>query len=156
MKVDISLPDASREKIADSLSHLLADTFSLYLTTHYFHWNVKGMRFRPMHQMLEEQYNEIWNALDEIAERIRELGFEAPGSLSVYSKMSTLPEARSSMNNAEMLEFLVKGHGQVIERIRGIYPLTGEVNDGATGSLLDDRCSAHEKMAWMLRSMLEE
>ncbi|MGL6297378.1 MAG: Dps family protein, partial [Plesiomonas sp.] len=97
MKVDISLPDASREKIADSLSHLLADTFSLYLTTHYFHWNVKGMRFRPMHQMLEEQYNEIWNALDEIAERIRELGFEAPGSLSVYSKMSTLPEARSGM-----------------------------------------------------------
>ncbi|MBO1107860.1 DNA starvation/stationary phase protection protein [Plesiomonas shigelloides] len=156
MKVDISLPDASREKIADSLSHLLADTFSLYLTTHYFHWNVKGMRFRPMHQMLEEQYNEIWNALDEIAERIRELGFEAPGSLSVYSKMSTLPEARSGMNNAEMLEFLVKGHGQVIERIRGIYPLTGAVNDGATGSLLDDRCSAHEKMAWMLRSMLEE
>lgn len=156
MKVDISLPDASREKIADSLSHLLADTFSLYLTTHYFHWNVKGMRFRPMHQMLEEQYNEIWNALDEIAERIRELGFEAPGSLSVYSKMSTLPEPRSGMNNAEMLEFLVKGHGQVIERIRGIYPLTSEVNDGATGSLLDDRCSAHEKMAWMLRSMLEE
>ncbi|MGL4983964.1 MAG: Dps family protein [Plesiomonas sp.] len=156
MKVDISIPDASRKQIADSLAHLLAESFSLYLSTHYFHWNVKGMRFLPIHQMFEQQYTGIWNSLDDIAERIRELGFEAPGSFSAYQEMSRLPEPQSNLSNNEMITFLLQGHATVIERIRGIYPLTGDVMDGATASLLDDRCTAHEKMAWMLRSYLEE
>jgi starvation-inducible DNA-binding protein len=153
--IDIGIPEAERQKIADGLSRLLADTFTLYLTTHNFHWNVKGPMFQTLHLMFEEQYNELWLALDAIAERIRALGFPAPGTYAQYSKLSSLKETEGVPEAKEMIRILVSGQEAVARTARKIFPVVDKSSDEPTADLLTQRMQVHEKTAWMLRSLLE-
>ena len=155
--IDIGISDKDRAAIAKGLNGLLADTFTLYLTTHNFHWNVTGPMFNTLHVMFMDQYTELWNAVDPIAERIRALGFAASGSFADYSKLSTLPDAPSTPPKArEMIRTLVAGHEAVARTARALYPLVGDASDEPTADLLTQRLDVHEKAAWMLRSLLEE
>ena len=153
--IDIGIPEKARRKIADGLSRLLADTFTLYLTTHNFHWNVKGPMFQTLHLMFEQQYNELWLALDAIAERIRALGFPAPGTYSQYAKLSSIPETQGVPEAREMVRILVRGQEAVARTARKIFPVVDKSNDEPTADLLTQRMQVHEKTAWMLRSLLE-
>jgi starvation-inducible DNA-binding protein len=153
--IDIGIPEGERQKIADGLSRLLADTFTLYLTTHNFHWNVKGPMFQTLHLMFEAQYNELWLALDAIAERIRALGFPAPGTYAQYSKLSSIKETEGVPEAKEMIRILVSGQEAVARTARKIFPVVDKSSDEPTADLLTQRMQVHEKTAWMLRSLLE-
>ncbi len=154
--IDIGIGERDRAKIADGLSRLLADNFSLYLKTHNFHWNVKGPMFQTLHVMFEAQYNELWLALDAIAERIRALGFAAPGTPSEYAKLSSIAETPGVPDAKEMVRILVQGHEAVARTARKIFPAVDQASDEPTADLLTQRMQVHEKTAWMLRSLLED
>ncbi len=153
--IDIGIAEPERRKIAAGLSRLLADTFTLYLTTHNFHWNVKGPMFQTLHLMFEQQYNELWLALDAIAERIRALGFPAPGTYAEYAKLSSIKETSGVPEAKEMIRILVAGHEAVARTARKIFPVVDKSADEPTADLLTQRMQVHEKTAWMLRSLLE-
>lgn|SRR5690625_2480026 len=155
--VNIGIDADSREAIAKGLSRLLADTYTLYLTTHNFHWNVTGPMFTTLHIMFEEQYTEMWNAVDEIAERIRALGHQAPGSYQAFSELATLPDVPSPAPKAmEMIRILQQGHEAVARLAQEIMPTASEADDEPTADLLTTRMTVHQQTAWMLRSMLAE
>ena len=156
-KIDIGINDKDREAIASGLSKLLADTYTLYLTTHNFHWNVTGPMFSTLHTMFMTQYTELWNAVDPIAERIRALGHFAPGSYQQFSKLTSLPDVAATPPKATgMIEILVKGHEAVARTARATFALASEADDQPTADLLTQRLDIHEKTSWMLRSLLEE
>jgi starvation-inducible DNA-binding protein len=152
--INIGISDKDRGRIADGLAHLLADTYTLYLTTHGFHWNVTGPMFNTLHLMFETQYNELALAVDSIAERIRALGVHAPGSYKEFAKLSSIPEADGVPGAEDMIRQLVEGQEAVVRTARGIFPATEAANDEPTADLLTQRMQTHEKTAWMLRSML--
>ncbi|HLO88971.1 MAG TPA: Dps family protein [Nostocaceae cyanobacterium] len=156
LAVNIGIDDQSRAKIAAGLSRLLADTYSLYLKTHNFHWNVTGPMFQTLHLMFETQYTELALAVDLIAERIRALGYPAPGTYSEYAQLSSIPETPGVPKAKEMIRLLVEGQEAVVRTARSIFPLVEEVNDEPTADLLTQRMQVHEKTAWMLRSLLED
>ncbi|MFZ5520384.1 MAG: Dps family protein [Pseudomonadota bacterium] len=154
--INIGISAKDRAAIAQGLNALLADTFTLYLTTHNFHWNVTGPMFNTLHTMFMEQYTELWNAVDPIAERIRALGFPASGSFADYTKLSSLPDAPTEPPKAlEMIRILVAGHEAVARTARDLFPLVDQASDEPTADLLTQRLDVHEKAAWMLRSLLE-
>ncbi|OKH46734.1 DNA starvation/stationary phase protection protein [Calothrix sp. HK-06] len=154
--VNIGIDDTKRANIAEGLSRLLADTYSLYLKTHNFHWNVTGPMFQTLHLMFETQYTELALAVDLIAERIRALGFPAPGTYSDYARLSSIAETPGVPKAKEMIRLLVEGQEAVVRTARSIFPAVEEVNDEPTADLLTQRMQVHEKTAWMLRSLLEE
>jgi starvation-inducible DNA-binding protein len=152
--IDIGIAPGARKQIAGGLSELLADTFSLYLKTHSFHWNVEGPMFNTLHQMFMEQYTELWNALDAIAERIRSLGFPAPGTFTEFAKLASVEETRGTPEAMEMVRLLMKGHEAVARTARKVFPAADDAGDESTADLLTQRLQVHEKTAWMLRSLL--
>ena len=154
-KIDIGIMDKDRKDIADGLSRLLADTYTLYLKTHNFHWNVTGPMFQTLHLMFETQYNELALAVDLVAERIRALGYPAPGTYAEYAALSSIEETSGVPKAETMIELLVKGQESVVRTARSIFPLVEKVNDQPTADLLTQRMQVHEKTAWMLRSLLE-
>ncbi|WP_396133703.1 Dps family protein [Chamaesiphon sp. OTE_75_metabat_556] len=156
MQVDIGIDADIRKEIADGLSRLLADTYTLYLKTHYFHWNVTGPMFQTLHLMFETQYTELALAVDLIAERIRALGFPAPGSYTEYAKLSSIPETTSVPKATEMIKLLVEGQEAVCRTARSIYAIADKASDEPTADLLTQRLQLHEKTAWMLRSLLDQ
>jgi starvation-inducible DNA-binding protein len=155
MAIDIGISEEDRKSIVDGLSRLLSDTYVLYLKTHNFHWNVTGPMFRTLHLMFEEQYTELALAVDSIAERIRALGFPAPGAYSIYARLSSIKEEEGVPSAEEMIKQLVAGQEAVTRTARGIFPLLDKVSDEPTADLLTQRMQVHEKTAWMLRSLLE-
>ncbi|NDU85073.1 MAG: DNA starvation/stationary phase protection protein [Ferrovum sp.] len=153
--LEIGISEQDRQDICEGLSHLLADTYTLYLTTHNFHWNVTGPQFNTLHTMFMTQYTELWNAVDPIAERIRALGFPAPGSYAAFKKLGSLPDAPDEPPRAEeMVARLVRGHEQVAAKAREVFRLTDAANDQPSADLLTQRMDIHEKTAWMLRALL--
>lgn len=155
--VNIGISDKDRAAIADGLGKLLADTYTLYLTTHNFHWNVTGPMFNTLHTMFMEQYTELWNAVDPIAERIRSLGHPAPGSYAQFASLSSLPDVPTTPPKAlEMVRILVDGHEAVARTARQVFPLADKAADEPTADLLTQRLTVHEMAAWMLRSLLED
>jgi starvation-inducible DNA-binding protein len=156
-RINIGISAEDRKALADGLSRLLADTYTLYLTTHNFHWNVTGPMFNTLHQMFMAQYTELWNAVDPIAERIRSLGHWAPGSYRQFAALTSIPEAPAMTPKAlAMVRILVEGHEAVARTARGIFPLAHEAHDESTADLLTQRLAIHEQTAWMLRALLEE
>lgn len=155
MKIDIGIPEKERLETAKALSHLLADSYTLYLKTHNFHWNVTGPMFRTLHVMFEEQYTELWTAVDLIAERIRALGSYAPGSYKQFSDLTKIEEETSVPPAIDMIRKLVQGHETVAKTARSIFPIAEKGGDEASLDLLTQRIQLHEKTAWMLRSLLE-
>ncbi len=153
--IDIGIDEQDRAQIAQGLSRLLADTYTLYLKTHNFHWNVKGPMFQTLHLMFETQYNELALAVDLIAERIRALGFAAPGTYAAYAKLSSIPETEGVPEAGQMIRLLVQGQEAIVRTARGIFPLVDKAADEPTADLLTQRMQVHEKTAWMLRSLLE-
>jgi starvation-inducible DNA-binding protein len=156
MQIDIGIPNEHREKIAGGLSKLLADSYTLYLKTHNYHWNVKGPMFQTLHLMFETHYTELATAVDVIAERIRSLGAKAPGSYQEFAKLSSVREETDWPTAHEMIRNLVTAHETVIKTARSIFPTAEAGSDEATVDLLTQRIQLHEKTAWMLRSLLEE
>ncbi len=154
MQINIGIDEQSRREIADGLSRLLADTYTLYLKTHNFHWNVTGPMFQTLHLMFETQYTELATAVDLIAERIRALGFRAPGSYAEFGKLSSIAEASGEPTAEEMIRQLVEGQEAVVRTARAVLPKVDEVSDEPTADLLTQRMQVHEKTAWMLRSLL--
>lgn len=154
MDIDIGIDTATREKIGNGLSKLLADTYTLYLKTHNFHWNVTGPMFNTLHLMFETQYNELALAVDAIAERIRALGIPAPGSYKQFQSLTVLKEADGVPSAEEMIAQLVKDHEAVCRTARSVFPAADDAADEPTADLLTQRMQIHEKTAWMLRSML--
>ncbi|HBB32024.1 MAG TPA: DNA starvation/stationary phase protection protein [Cyanobacteria bacterium UBA8803] len=152
--VNIGISESDREEIAKGLSRLLADTYTLYLKTHYFHWNVTGPLFNSLHLMFEQQYTELALAVDAIAERIRTLGYPAPGSYSEYAELTSIAETRGVPEAEEMVRLLVEGNEAVVRTARSIFPSAERASDESTVDLLTERMSIHEKTAWMLRSNL--
>ena len=156
MKIDIGITEQDRSAIAQGLSHLLADTYTLYLTTHNFHWNVTGPMFNSLHNMFMLQYTELWNAVDPVAERIRSLGHAAPGSYAQFGQLTSLPDAPATPPKAmEMIAILAQGHEAVARTARGLYPAVEKAHDEPTADLLTQRIGVHEQAAWMLRALLE-
>ena len=157
LQVNIGIGEKDRASIANGLNKLLADTYTLYLTTHNFHWNVTGPMFNTLHAMFMAQYTELWNAVDPIAERIRSLGHPAPGSYGQFGKLSSLKDAPESPPRAmEMVRILVQGHEAVARTAREVFPLADKAGDEPTADLLTQRLTVHEQTAWMLRSLLED
>ncbi|MDB5891137.1 MAG: starvation/stationary phase protection protein [Polaromonas sp.] len=155
--INIGISETDRADIAAGLSRLLADTYTLYLTTHNFHWNVTGPMFNTLHQMFMTQYTELWAAVDPVAERIRSLGHPAPGSYAQFSKLASIPDVPEAPPKAlEMVRILVQGHEAVARTARELFPVAEKASDEPTADLLTQRLSVHEQTAWMLRSMLEE
>ncbi len=155
--INIGIAAADRAAIAGGLAKLLADTYTLYLTTHNFHWNVTGPMFNTLHAMFMTQYTELWNAVDPVAERIRSLGHTAPGSYAQFSTLASIPDAPPSPPKAlEMVRILVTGHESVARTARSVFPLADKAGDEPTADLLTQRLTVHEQTAWMLRSLLEE
>ena len=155
--IDIGIGDKDRAAIAAGLSRLLADTYTLYLTTHNFHWNVTGPMFNTLHAMFMAQYTELWNAVDPIAERIRSLGHAAPGSYAQFGKLSSIADAPARPPKAlEMVRILVEGHEAVARTARSLLPVVEAASDEPTTDILVQRLTVHEQTAWMLRSLLEE
>ena len=155
MNIDIGISQSHREEIAQGLSRLLADTYTLYLKTHNFHWNVTGPMFQTLHLMFETQYNELALAVDLIAERIRSLGFPAPGTYKQYAALSSIKEVDGVPKAQEMIQLLVAGQEAVVRTARSLFPAVEAAHDEATADLLTQRIQLHEKTAWMLRSLLE-
>ena len=155
--LNIGISDKDRAAIAKGLSALLADTYTLYLTTHNFHWNVTGPMFNTLHLMFMGQYTELWNAVDPIAERIRALGHPAPGSYAQFGKLSSLSDVPATPPKAlEMVRILKEGHEAVARTARELFPTVDKAGDEPTADLLTQRITVHEQTAWMLRSLLEE
>ncbi|MBU0806349.1 Dps family protein [Pseudomonas spirodelae] len=154
MEINIGIAEHDRAAIAEGLSRLLADTYTLYLKTHNFHWNVTGPMFNTLHLMFEGQYTELALAVDDIAERIRTLGFPAPGTYAAYARLSSIKEEEGVPDAQDMIKLLVQGHEAVVRTARGIFPLLDKVSDEPTADLLTQRMQVHEKTAWMLRSLL--
>lgn len=155
MAINIGISDQQRKQLADGLSHLLADTYTLYIKTHNFHWNVTGPMFQSLHLMFETQYMELAGAVDEIAERIRALGFPAPGSYQQFSQLTSVKEETGVPDAKNMIQQLVEGQETVVRTARGVLKTADEANDQPTVDLLTRRMEFHEKTAWMLRSLLE-
>ncbi len=153
--IDIGISDTDRQAIAEGLSRLLADSYTLYLKTHNYHWNVVGPMFNTLHLMFETQYNELALAVDQIAERIRTLGKPAPASYREFSALSSVTEDEDTPDATEMIRRLVDGQEAVVRTARSIFPVVDAANDEPTADLLTQRMQVHEKTAWMLRSMLE-
>lgn len=153
--IDLGISDKDREKIAKGLSRLLADTYVLYFKTHGFHWNVEGPMFNTLHLMFMGQYTELWTALDAIAERIRSLGFPAPGSYGELVKHASIEETPGVPDALEMVRLLVVGHDAVARTAREAFKLAEKASDQSTADLLTQRLQIHEKTAWMLRSLLK-
>ena len=156
MNIDIGISEKDRAKIANGLSKLLADTYSLYLKTHNFYWNVTGPMFQTLHLMFETQYNELALAVDLVAERIRSLGFPAPGTYSEFARLSSIRETLGTPKAEEMIQLLVEGQESIVRTARSVFPVAEEASDEATADLLTQRIQLHEKTAWMLRSLLEK
>ncbi len=154
--IDIGIPEADRIEIADGLSRVLADTYTLYLKTHNYHWNVTGPLFNTLHLMFETQYNELWIAVDLIAERIRSLGRPAPGTYTQFAALTSIAEPDGIPTAEAMLLDLVNGNEAVAKTAREIFAVADGANDQSTADLLTQRLQVHEKVAWMLRSMLEQ
>jgi starvation-inducible DNA-binding protein len=154
--IDIGIKETDRKAIAEGLSRVLADTYTLYLKTHNYHWNVTGPMFQTLHLMFETQYNELALAVDLIAERIRALGYPAPGTYAEYSKLSSIKEERGVPKAEDMIRRLVEGQEAVVRTARSIFPKVEKANDEPTADLLTQRMQIHEKTAWMLRSLLEK
>lgn len=154
--IDIGIAEKDRKKIVEGLSRLLADTYTLYLKTHNYHWNVEGPMFQTLHTMFETQYNELALAVDLIAERIRALGHYAPGSYAQYAKLSSIKEETGVPAAQDMIKNLVKGNEAVTKTARQIFPVVEKASDEPTADLLTQRMQIHEKTAWMLRSLLEK
>lgn len=152
--IDIGIPEKDRLKIGEGVSRLLADSYTLYLKTHNYHWNVTGQMFQTLHLMFETQYTELALAVDLIAERIRSLGVHAPGSYAAFAKLSTIAEEEGVPAATDMIRDLVKGHEAVVKTARKIIPMADKGNDEATLDLITQRIQLHEKTAWMLRSLL--
>jgi len=152
--IDIGIPEADRRAIAEGLSKVLADTYTLYLKTHNFHWNVTGPQFNTLHTMFMTQYTELSVAVDDLAERIRALGFPAPGSYAQYAALTVIPEETGVPDATTMLQQLVAANEAVARTARGVFPVAAQANDQPTADLLTQRLNIHEKTAWMLRSML--
>ena len=156
VKIDIGMPESDRLKIAEGLSGLLADSYTLYLMTHNFHWNVKGPMFNSLHLMFMGQYTEQWNALDLIAERIRALGYPAPGTYKEFAKLASIQEIEGVPKAMEMVRHLVAAQEATARTARRLFSLVNKANDQPSADLLTQRLDVHEKTAWMLRSLLEE
>ena len=155
--IDIGISVSDRAAIAEGLSRLLADTYTLYLTTHNFHWNVTGPMFSTLHEMFMLQYTELWNSVDLIAERIRSLGHKAPGSYAQFSELASIKDAPAEPPKAlDMIATLMSGHEAVARTARAIFPVVEKAADEPTADLLTQRLTVHEKTAWMLRSLLEK
>ena len=152
--VNIGISDKDRKKIAEGLSRLLADTYTLYLKTHNFHWNVTGPMFNTLHLMFETQYNELALAVDAIAERIRALGYPAPGTYKEYAKLSSIAEEEGVPEANDMIRKLVEGQEAVVRTARSLFPVIDAAGDEPSADLLTQRMQTHEKTAWMLRSLL--
>jgi len=156
MEIDIGINKDMRKEIATGFEVLLADTYTLYLKTHSYHWNVTGPMFQTLHDMFMAQYTETWNAVDIIAERIRILGFMAPGSYSKFAKLTSITEDTEVPAARDMIKNLVLGHETVVRTARSLYPAVEKAGDEASADLLTQRIQIHEKTAWMLRSLIEE
>jgi starvation-inducible DNA-binding protein len=155
LTIDIGIDANKREEIANGLSRVLADTYTLYLKTHNFHWNVTGPMFQALHLMFETQYNELALAVDSVAERIRALGFPAPGTYKRFLQLSSIPDDDGTPTALEMIRLLVEGHETVARTARDVFKIADSVSDQPTCDLLTQRMQVHEKTAWMLRSLLE-
>ena len=151
-KIDIGINEESRNTVAEGLSRLLADSYTLYLQTHNFHWNVVGPRFRDLHLMFEEQYTELAEAVDDIAERIRTLDVPAPGTYKAFSSLSKIEEVDGVPEAEAMVDILTVGHEQVVKTCREVLKVAEDAGDESTASLVGDRMRIHEKAAWMLRA----
>lgn len=157
MAMNIGIDEAKRKEVTGGLARLLADTYTLYLTTHNFHWNVSGPMFNSLHAMFMAQYTELWNAVDPIAERIRSLGEPAPGSYAQFARLSSLADAPETLPKAEaMIRILAEGHEATARSARSLFPVADEAGDQATADLATQRVAVHEKAAWMLRALLDE
>jgi starvation-inducible DNA-binding protein len=154
-KIDIGIDEKTRKEIGKGLSRLLADTYTLYLKTHNFHWNVTGPMFNTLHLMFEAQYTELALAVDLVAERIRALGFPAPGSYKQFADLTSLKEETGVPKAEDMIRQLVKDQEAVVRTARSIFPLVDKANDEPTADLLTQRMQVHEKTAWMLRALLQ-
>lgn len=155
IEINLGIDAKDREEIVAGLSRLLADTYTLYLKTHNFHWNVTGPMFQTLHLMFEGQYTELALAVDAIAERIRSLGFPAPATYSDYAKLTSIPETAGVPKATEMIRLLVEGQEAVVRTARSIFAVVDKASDEPTADLLTQRMQVHEKSAWMLRSLLE-
>lgn len=156
VQMDIGISEADRKAIASGLSALLADSYTLYLMTHNFHWNVTGPQFNSLHNMFMTQYTEQWNALDVIAERIRALGFPAPGTYREFVKLASIEEVEGVPRATDMIRHLVAAQEATARTARKLFPLVDAANDQPTADVLTQRLDVHEKTAWMLRSLLED
>lgn len=156
MEIDIGITEQDRHKIVEGLSRFLADTYTLYLKTHNFHWNVKGPMFQTLHLMFETQYTELAEAVDLIAERIRALGSPAPGTYSMFASLTSIKEPDGVPDAQEMIRQLTQDQEAVVRTARSIFPLVEKAGDEPTADMLTQRMQVHEKTAWMLRSMLEK
>ena len=154
--INIGISEADRQTIVDGLSRLLADSYTLYLQTHNFHWNVTGPMFNTLHTMFMTQYTEQWGALDLIAELIRALGFPAPGTYAEYARLSSVKEVTGVPKAMEMVRILVDAQEATARTARSLFPVVEAANDQPTADLITQRLDVHEKTAWMLRSLLEE
>ena len=154
--IDIGIQAKDRAKIADGLARFLSDAFTLYLKTHNFHWNVTGPMFNTLHLMFMDQYTELWNALDMIAERIRALGVAAPGTYAEFARLTVIKESEGKVSAEDMIKQLVAGQEAVTKTARSIFAVVDKAGDEPTADLLTQRMQIHEKNAWMLRSLLEE
>lgn len=154
-QINIGISEENRKQIASGLSKLLADTYTLYLKTHNYHWNVTGPHFQTLHVMFEGQYNELALAVDQIAERIRSLGFKAPGSYADFSKLTSIKEITTELKAEEMIADLVRGQEEVVKTARSMFEIVDAAHDEPTADLLTQRMQLHEKNAWMLRSLLQ-
>jgi starvation-inducible DNA-binding protein len=152
--IDIGIKTSDRKAIGEGLSRLLADTYTLYLKTHNFHWNVTGPMFQTLHLMFEQQYNELALAVDLVAERIRALGLPAPGSYAAFAELTVLSEAKGVPAATAMVRQLVKDHEAVAKTARAVFPIADRAHDEPTADLLTQRMQVHEKTAWMLRSLV--
>ena len=153
--IDIGISQGDRAKIVKGLSRLLADSYTLYLMTHNFHWNVTGPQFNSLHNMFMDQYTEQWNALDVIAERIRALGFPAPGTYKQFVELASIQEVEGVPQANEMILLLVNAHEAVARTARSLFDVVDAANDQPTADVLTQRLDIHEKTEWMLRSLLE-
>ena len=151
--IDIGIKEQDRVNIAEGLKRLLADSYTLYLQTHNFHWNVTGPQFRELHLMFEEHYTELATAVDEIAERIRTLDVPAPGTYNTFAQLSSIKEVDGVPSSAAMVEILTHGHEQVVKTCRDVLAVAQNVNDESSAALVSDRMRVHEKTAWMLRAL---
>lgn len=152
-KIDIGINKADRTEVAEGLKRLLADSYTLYLQTHNFHWNVEGPRFRELHLMFEEHYTELAVAVDDIAERIRTLDVPAPGTYKEFARLSSIEEVDGVPDAKKMVDLLTHGHEQVVKTCRDVLKLANDADDESTAAMASDRMRIHEKTAWMLRAI---